>query len=133
MILEVVEVSRHQVLAYYAICWRTFAPLLCPCFICYAVKASIIFYALLGGGHVWLERRSPLLLPFGLPSQGNPPSRLSGERSAASTTGFYAVGSIERLNRYRKWIDLGHYTILTKDERLVVTTMLLHNSAERLF
>ena len=39
----------------------------CPCFICYAVKASIIFYALLGGSRF---------------------SRLPGERSAASTRGF---------------------------------------------
>ena len=31
-----------------------------------------------------------------------------------STTVFYAVGSSEELNRYRKRIDLSHYTILTK-------------------
>ena len=60
--------------------------------------------ALLGGGRVWLERRSPLLLPFGLPSQGNPPSRLSGGRSGikalvtqypqeATVTGVYLIGN----------------------------------------
>ena len=36
--------------------------------------------ALLGGGRVWLERRSPLLLPFEVPSQGTSPSRLTGRR-----------------------------------------------------
>ena len=47
---------------------------------------------------------------------------------------FYAVKASGRLsNCYRKRIDLLNYTVLTKDERLVVTTMLLHNTTIRLF
>ena len=38
---------------------------------------------------------------------------------------FYAVKASGMLNRNRKRIDLLNYTVLTKDERLVVTTMLL--------
>ena len=38
---------------------------------------------------------------------------------------FYTVKARDGLNRYRKRIDLLNYTVLTKDERLVVTTMLL--------
>jgi len=38
---------------------------------------------------------------------------------------FYAVKASGILNSYRKRIDLLNYTVLTKDERLVVTTMLL--------
>ena len=41
---------------------------------------------------------------------------------------FYAVGASEALNRYRKRIDLRHNSVLTKDERLVVTTVLLNNT-----
>ena len=33
---------------------------------------------LLGGGRVWLERRSPLLLPFEVPSQGTSPPNSVG-------------------------------------------------------
>ena len=40
--------------------------------------------ALLGGGHVWLERRSPLLLPFEVPSQGTSPSRFNGRTFRAA-------------------------------------------------
>ena len=47
---------------------------------------------------------------------------------------FNAVKASGRLlNCYRKRIDLLNYTVLTKDERLVVTTMLLHNTTIRLF
>ncbi len=41
------------------------------------------------------------------------------------------VKASEYLYRYRKWIDLLNYTVLTKDERLVVTTMLFNNTTMR--
>ena len=47
--------------------------------------------ALLGGGRVWLERRSPLLLPFEAKSQLASPSRLAGDCSGFMSQGCKQV------------------------------------------
>ena len=46
---------------------------------------------------------------------------------------FYAVGASEGLDSDRKWIDMRYDPVLAKDERLVVTTMLLNQFTIRLF
>ena len=58
---------------------------------------------LLGGGRVWLERRSPLLLPFEVPSQGTSPSRFNGttlrlirkNRDGKAVRGVLRVGDMD--------------------------------------
>ena len=52
-----------------------------------------------------------------------------GVRSVALLHAVKASGRL--LNCYRKRIDLLNYTVLTKDERLVVTTMLFNNTTMR--
>ena len=46
---------------------------------------------------------------------------------------FYAVGASKRLDGNRERIDELHLAVLTKNERLIVATMLLHNFAMRNF
>ena len=50
-----------------------------------------------------------------------------------SCTAFNVSSGSERLYSYRKRVDVLHYAVLTKNERLVVTTMLLNNATVGLF
>ena len=53
--------------------------------------------------------------------------RLSFHLTSGSDDRFYAVGGSESLDGNREWIHVLHLTILTKNERLIVATMLFNN------
>ena len=81
---------------------------------------------------VWLERRSPLLLPFELPSQGNSPwqngrSDVGGNTIAECGDGEYGRGMSDDIGHKRR-SDKRHYDTATRRHFDTTTGMSEYNS-----